>query len=591
MSRTSLWIIAIAVLAAGVLLVARGRRAPASGPAQPLETFHPASGGEMVRVPAGQFVMGDATGKPDETPHAVSVSSFFIDKFPVTEEMYEKVTGTRSPASKKKPGSKDDPAEQIRWTDAARFCNACSQLEGLTPCYDPSTWACDFSADGYRLPTEAEWEFACRAGSTTRYCFGDNPAQLSQYAWSKENSLGSRHPVGQKTPNAWGLCDVHGNVWQWCNDWYAADYYKESTKENPHGPQSGKMRVLRGGAWDWDAQKCRSACRAQDFPNYVDACAGHDAYGFRRVRISTATVRERPTPAAVPSALRSSQPERKPLASQEPRAKSQELPVGKLDPKQLKGTIIFASNRGGKFAIWRMHASGGDAKSLSSGPENDVDPRFSPDGKKIAYTSQRGGFPEVWTMNRDGSSPQKTCAGGQPDWSPDGKSLVFMRENQIWTRELSSGNEKRVTPDDWQRCWSPAWSPDGKRIALASRHVDGAPAVFFVNVDGDGNTKLKTEDPACTPRWSKDGKKLLCQTDKGRVHQVNADGTGWEQVTFGGDAQHEARYSPDGSMLLFCRGGEGQWQVCARRFAADDEMEFAQLTTEGCNQSPDWSEE
>src|SRR5438046_1108109 len=139
-----------------------------------------------------------------------------------------------------------NPVEQVRWSDAVRFCNKRSELEGLQPCYDLKTWNCNFDADGYRLPTEAEWEFACRAGSKTKYCFGDDESQLAQYAWCKPHSLGATHPVGGKKANALGLFDMHGNVWQWCNDFYADNYYKESPRENPRGPSEGAKKVLRG---------------------------------------------------------------------------------------------------------------------------------------------------------------------------------------------------------------------------------------------------------------------------------------------------------------------------------------------------------
>ena len=175
-----------------------------------------------------------------------------------------------------------------------RFCNKCSELDGLTPCYDLNTWQCDFDADGYRLPTEAEWEYACRAGSTGKYCFGDDETELPEYAWFKPHSQGKPHPVGQKQPNPWGLYDMHGNVWQWCNDWYGETYYAESPTDNPRGPASGKMRVLRGGAWDSNADKCRSAYRHKEFPVYTDACFGADSYGFRRARNGNATA-TRPT--------------------------------------------------------------------------------------------------------------------------------------------------------------------------------------------------------------------------------------------------------------------------------------------------------
>ena len=238
------------------------------------------SGGEMVLIPSGSFTMGDGAGRPDEVPHQVSVNSFYIDKFLVTQELYEKVMGV-NPSKRK---GKTNPVERTQWTDAVRFCNKCSELDGLTPCYDLNTWQCNFEADGYRLPTEAEWEYACRAGGQNKYCFGDSMGDLARYAWFKANSQGAPHPVGQKQPNAWGLFDMHGNVWQWCNDFYGESYYSESPKENPRGPAAGKMRVLRGGAWDSDADKCRAAYRFKEFPVYSDACFGADSYGFRRAR-------------------------------------------------------------------------------------------------------------------------------------------------------------------------------------------------------------------------------------------------------------------------------------------------------------------
>ena len=218
MFRAASWIlIAVTTLAAGC-----GRNS--------------ASSDALILIPAGTFVMGEATGRPDETPHTVSVSVFYLDRYAVTQELYEKVMGV-NPSKRKE---KKNPVERLQWTDAVRFCNKCSEQEGLTPCYDLTTWKCNFDADGYRLPTEAEWEYACRAGGTTKYCFGDDEAKLPSYAWFKPHSQGRPQPVGQKLANRWGLFDMHGNVWQWCNDWYSEAYYTESPKENPQGPATAR---------------------------------------------------------------------------------------------------------------------------------------------------------------------------------------------------------------------------------------------------------------------------------------------------------------------------------------------------------------
>ena len=118
-----------------------------------------------------------------------------------------------------------------------------------------------------RLPTEAEWEYACRAGTTTRFCFGDKGTGLSDYAWFGKNSGGRTHPVGQKQPNRWGLHDIHGNVWEWCQDWFAEDYYGRAPWDNPPGHERGELRVLRGGCCRNPGEDCRSAFRRYSHPS------------------------------------------------------------------------------------------------------------------------------------------------------------------------------------------------------------------------------------------------------------------------------------------------------------------------------------
>ena len=234
---------------------------------------------EMVRISGGRFMMGDKA-EVDATPHEVLVSPFYIDKYLVTQEQYQKVMGTNPSRWK---GDKN-PVEQVRWSDAVRFCNKRSELEGLQPCYDLKTWKCNFDANGYRLPTEAEWEYACRAGTTTAYFFGDAPSKLGDYAWFDKNSGGHPRPVGQKQTNPWGLYDMCGNLWEWCNDFYKVDYYQEAPREHPRGPAQGETKVVRGGAWRFSAESCRSGYRYNENPGYSDVCFGYDIYGFRCVR-------------------------------------------------------------------------------------------------------------------------------------------------------------------------------------------------------------------------------------------------------------------------------------------------------------------
>jgi len=235
------------------------------------------SGLAIVALPGGWFDMGTAAGgEPDETPHRVYVSPFCMDQCEVTQESFAKIMG-RNPSRWTAP---KNPVEQIRWRDAAEYCNARSRLEGLTPCYDTNTWKCDFAASGYRLPTEAEWEFACRAGTQTKYYFGQDPAELGKHAWFKGNSTRGPAAVGGKPPNPWGLHDMYGNVWEWCNDFYQEDYYRRSPPRDPRGPDTGAARVVRGGCWNSRAEACRSAYRLDENPSYTDACFGRDVRGF-----------------------------------------------------------------------------------------------------------------------------------------------------------------------------------------------------------------------------------------------------------------------------------------------------------------------
>jgi len=254
---------------------------PPAAPAARPRSIVTKSGIEMVLVPAGEFVMGDERGEADERPaRKVRISAFYMDKFEVTQKAYKALMG-KTPAKFK---GDDRPVERLSWLYAIRYCNMRSLREGLKPCYDIQTQECDFAADGYRLPTEAEWEYACRAGTTTPYSFGNDAALLGDYAWFKGNSGRTTHPVGRKRPNPWGLFDMHGNVAEWCNDRYAPDAYATGPSQDPTGAKTGDERVLRGGSWGTSAGACRSAARASEAPGFADVCFGYERYGFRCVR-------------------------------------------------------------------------------------------------------------------------------------------------------------------------------------------------------------------------------------------------------------------------------------------------------------------
>jgi formylglycine-generating enzyme required for sulfatase activity len=222
------------------------------------ETWTNSIGMEFVSIPTGTFMMGSSDSDTEafdhEKPaHRVTISPpFYLGKYPVTQAQWEVVMGMNHSWFK----GADRPVENVSWNDVQAFMRKLNEREGV---------------DHYRLPTEAQWEYACRAGSNTRYHFGDDAARLGEYAWYNDNSGGQTHPVGQKQPNAWGLYDMHGNVWEWVRDWYGS--YTANPVTDPIGPTSGVDRVFRGGSWGNDAQGVRAASRYANDPGI----------GFRRI--------------------------------------------------------------------------------------------------------------------------------------------------------------------------------------------------------------------------------------------------------------------------------------------------------------------
>src|SRR5258706_9127764 len=211
----------------------------------------------MVYLPGGEFIMGSERGNPDEAPpHKARVSAFLVDKFEVTHEMFKKV---QLPDPSRWQDNPKKPVERVRWRDAKQYCNERSLLEGLKPCYNEKSmdWDCDYTANGYRLPTEAEWEYAAKAGSDGPYDFGQAD-KLRQFGWFGANADEQTHPVGQKKANRWGLYDIYGNISEWCEDIYGP-YEKEGPAIDPHGPaNAGKdvRRVIRGGRLKFMPEAC-----------------------------------------------------------------------------------------------------------------------------------------------------------------------------------------------------------------------------------------------------------------------------------------------------------------------------------------------
>ncbi|MCY7333365.1 MAG: bifunctional serine/threonine-protein kinase/formylglycine-generating enzyme family protein [Pseudanabaena sp. CAN_BIN31] len=199
---------------------------------------------QLVNIPAGRFSMGGNNYDTEKPIHQVTLKAFRMSKYPITQKQYMAVMGN-NPSNFK--GNENCPVEQVSWNDAITFCKKLSQITG----------------QNVKLPSEAQWEYACRAGSQRKYCFGDNADKLEHYAWYDKNSGSETHPVGEKLPNAWGLHDMHGNVWEWCEDvWH--DNYNDAPNDGTAwliGSGEQNRRALRGGSWCYNDFLCLSTVR------------------------------------------------------------------------------------------------------------------------------------------------------------------------------------------------------------------------------------------------------------------------------------------------------------------------------------------
>ena len=204
---------------------------------------------EFVLIEAGVFPMGSTVFADEQPVHEVRISqTFYLGKYPVTQGQWQAIMGENPSYFL---GNPNRPVENVSWEEIHAFITTLNEREGSIK---------------YRLPTEAEWEYAARADSTADYCFGKDRRQLRKYAWYEFNSGGKTHPVKQLKPNAWGLYDMHGNVWEWVLDWYH-EAYSEESQHDPRGPSTGSYRVVRGGSWNCTAEDCRSASRNVAHPD------------------------------------------------------------------------------------------------------------------------------------------------------------------------------------------------------------------------------------------------------------------------------------------------------------------------------------
>jgi len=245
----------------------------------------------MIFVKGGSFIMGDE--EEEDEYSIVKLDDFWIGIYEVTQDEWIKVMGNNP--SRNKGGNL--PVDNVTWYDAVDFCNKKSIKEGLSPCYiinkdnhDPNnknyddyikwTVSCDFTKNGYRLPTEAEWVYAAMGGADTKKYIYSGSNNLDEVGWYYENSDKESHPAGQKKPNELGLYDMSGNIWEWCWDWYDTFYYNDNKKyTNPRGPESGKYRVIMGGCMNNKAYNCE--IRERSFKNPGENLS---KYGLRLVK-------------------------------------------------------------------------------------------------------------------------------------------------------------------------------------------------------------------------------------------------------------------------------------------------------------------
>jgi TolB protein len=255
---------------------------------------------------------------------------------------------------------------------------------------------------------------------------------------------------------------------------------------------------------------------------------------------------------------------------------------------KLTGTIIFCSNRSGPWRIWTVNPDGTNLKELISNPnpdENDVDPVFSKDKKKILFTSTRGGKVGIWQYNVDGGTLERICDGDQAEYSPDETRICFRKNDKIFVRELKSGKEKQIVPDSFKYCSGPVWSPDGKTIAFACRW-DAGNGLYIVDAEGGEPKKVYDQKGACGACWSPDGKLLVYETET-HVCTIQPDGQKNRLITYWGGVQRYPRYSPDGQYIVYSQGvsEKGPWELYIVPATGGQPK---RITEGGSDMYPDW---
>ncbi len=495
-------------------------------------------GMKLKLIPPGQFEMGSAEEMiekeqmaswgsyhdkiPSEGPrHRVRITRpFYLGAYDVTQEEFERIMGF-NPSGFSAQGNRKDavggldtrrfPVEQVSWAEAVEFCRKLSDLPGEKAAHR-----------SYRLPTEAQWEYACRAGSAGRWHFSAASNSfltvaeenlLGRYAWLGWNSSGRPHPVGEKLPNAWGLYDMYGNVWQRCQDYYGKAYYATSPSDDPAGPAVGSQRVCRGGSWCRDAIFARSACRSSDPPEIRI-----DHMGFRVCLVlpdtAAVTIIEKAPLETIPPPAKPELPHSFPLHSIPWWDAQQGFPANIYQTGILAdGRLFFGAGDAGPSGAIRIFevASGKQIQEFLPGKDIWFNcAAFVPGGKYLAagYNLDRDLY--LWDI-ATGKVVRKFVGHTAPDnqlaVSPDGKRILSWGVNdqtlRLW--DVETGAELRRLEGHTDRAQG-VFSPDGKTILTYS--LDKTLRLWDVD-SGKELKKLEGHDAAVCGCFSPDGKQVL----------------------------------------------------------------------------------
>jgi len=518
-------------------------------------------GMRLVLIPPGEFLMGSPDGEEspsdDEFQHRVRISvPFYLGVHEVTQEQWESVMGNNPSQFR----WRQNPVENVSWNDCQAF------LDKLTE----ESW------DGrgkFGLPTEAQWEYACRAGTTTRYNFGDDEASLGEYAWYQDNSAGRTHPAGEREPNAWGLYDMYGNVWEWCQDLDAPDYDGGAPADEPFDPFQAPARVLRGGSWLFGASYCPSAYRTWGVSQ------GGNQMGFR-VALDLPYAGKL-TDEPMPEEKRQSPPltESPGSESQTPKPATVPSPENLMEGSSTPGDLLEASPK-------RSPPTTGQNPAVGPLPivarERFVFDRrgwtswvaFSPNGS-LVFTMPKEDVVTVWDTatgkklgemdkQQPGVVPQR-----QPDYmdmqqtgkyslafSPDGSRVVVGGTRvspeatdgmaKIW--DVTAGRELRTIVWKETGITSVAFSPDGQNVFTGSAN---AAAVWGMTRGRSGHSFSNPGGTVVSIACSPDGKKVLAGCSTGSAILWDAS-TRKELHTFQGHngPVRAVAFSRDGSQLL-----------------------------------------